>query len=123
MALESLILLSRTLTRLEVADLAIFSFGSTPRLLHPFESPLTDVEAANVLNEFSFAQEATNTTLLLETGLVFFFPTLLCQPQWFLLFEFRNICFWFFMFFFLTFFHIPPAPLSGRMSRNVVIHG
>ncbi|KAL1916197.1 uncharacterized protein VTP21DRAFT_5814 [Calcarisporiella thermophila] len=69
LAYETLALMSKALSQLEVGDLSIVSFGETVRLLHPFEQPFTDEAGANVLRQFTFNQNKTYVKKMVETTL------------------------------------------------------
>jgi midasin len=67
LALEALATLTTAMTRLEVGDIGVLSFGETVRLLHPLDSPFTDAAGAKVVSQFTFAQKKTNMARSLET--------------------------------------------------------
>lgn len=67
MACESLLLLCRSLSRLEVGDVSVTSFGQQIALVHPFGSPFTDESAGTVLRRFSFDQDGTDVDGMLST--------------------------------------------------------
>ena len=46
LAFESVALIAKALTLLEVGDLAIMSFGEGVKLLHKFQEPFTDSSGA-----------------------------------------------------------------------------
>ena len=60
LALESLTVLSKALTQLEVGQLAIASFGEQLRLLHPFDQPFTEQAGAFTMANFTFSQTKTH---------------------------------------------------------------
>lgn len=72
LAYETLTLVSKALSQLEVGDIAITSFGERIRLLHPFEQPFSGDAGASVLQQFTFAQQKTQVKSLLETSLALF---------------------------------------------------
>ena len=51
LAYESLTLISKALTQLEVGELSVVSFGDQVRLLHPFDKPFSD-ESGIVIYKF-----------------------------------------------------------------------
>ncbi|KAI9206668.1 uncharacterized protein BJ171DRAFT_496553 [Polychytrium aggregatum] len=69
MAYESLALISKALTQLEVGDLGIVSFGESVRLVHPFERPFSDDAGAEVLRRFTFSQGRTNVRTMMDTAI------------------------------------------------------
>ncbi|GAA5925946.1 AAA family ATPase midasin [Sporobolomyces koalae] len=70
LAFQSLALITRALTRLEVGGVSICRFGETMDVLHPFEGgPVSDDAGANLLNKFTFAQRTTDVRLLVERSL------------------------------------------------------
>ncbi|ORY99187.1 hypothetical protein BCR43DRAFT_435817, partial [Syncephalastrum racemosum] len=72
LAYETLTLVSKALSQLEVGDIAITSFGERIRLLHPFDQPFSGDAGASVLQQFTFAQQKTQVKSLLETSLALF---------------------------------------------------
>ncbi|CAO3702357.1 unnamed protein product [Rhizopus stolonifer] len=72
LAYETLALISKALTQLEVGDISISSFGERVRLLHPFGQPFTAESGASVLQQFTFAQQKTYVKNLIETSLGLF---------------------------------------------------
>lgn len=61
LAFQSLALISKALTTLEVGSIAISKFGKSMDILHSFEDGIfTDDEGAKVLDSFTFAQTETN---------------------------------------------------------------
>ncbi|KAI8145636.1 hypothetical protein BJV82DRAFT_511269 [Fennellomyces sp. T-0311] len=72
LAYETLSLISKALSQLEVGDIAITSFGERIRLLHPFDQPFTAESGASVLQQFTFAQQKTHVKQLIESSLSLF---------------------------------------------------
>ncbi|PHZ13684.1 midasin [Rhizopus microsporus ATCC 52813] len=72
LAYETLALISKALSQLEVGDISISSFGERVRLLHPFGQPFTSESGANVIQQFTFAQQKTYVKNLIETSLGLF---------------------------------------------------
>jgi len=61
LALESLVMVSRALTMLEVGEIGIMGFGSNVFMAHEFSEPFASHDAgAKVLQRFSFQQNYTN---------------------------------------------------------------
>ena len=69
LAFESLTLISNALNQLEVGEIGVISFGSTVKLLHPFEKAWSDEAGASVLSLFTFAQESTGVKLLMDQSI------------------------------------------------------
>ncbi|KAG1056125.1 hypothetical protein G6F43_001962 [Rhizopus delemar] len=72
LAYETLALISKALSQLEVGDISISSFGERVRLLHPFGQPFTAESGANVIQQFTFGQQKTYVKNLIETSLGLF---------------------------------------------------
>lgn len=72
LAYETLSLISKALSQLEVGDISITSFGERVRLLHPFDQPFTSESGASVLQQFTFAQQKTQVKELIESSLSLF---------------------------------------------------
>ncbi|KAI0270022.1 midasin [Gloeopeniophorella convolvens] len=70
LAYETLALVSKALTRLEVGDIGIAKFGEAVDVLHGFDDgPLTDQAGVQVMSAFGFNQKATNVLSLVEASL------------------------------------------------------
>ena len=70
LAFQTLALVSKALSRLEVGDVGIAKFGQSVDVLHGFESgPFTDQAGAKIIDAFRFDQKATQVLSLLETSL------------------------------------------------------
>ncbi|VDB91850.1 unnamed protein product [Peniophora sp. CBMAI 1063] len=70
LAYQTLALVSKALTRLEVGDVGIAKFGEAVEVLHGFdEGPFTDQAGTKVMGAFNFNQRATNVLSLVETSL------------------------------------------------------
>ena len=70
LAYETLALVSKALSRLEVGDIGIAKFGETVDVLHGFDDgPLTDQAATQVMTAFTFDQKATDVLALVEASL------------------------------------------------------
>ena len=70
LAYETLALISKALSRLEVGDVAIARFGKTVEILHGFdEGTFSDAAGARVMGSFGFNQQATNVLALMEKSL------------------------------------------------------
>ncbi|KAJ4439021.1 hypothetical protein ANN_14977 [Periplaneta americana] len=66
LAFESLALVSRALTLLEAGELAVISFGETPKILHQLGDPFTEQSGARLLQQFSFEQKKTRVGQLVD---------------------------------------------------------
>ncbi|KZV73642.1 hypothetical protein PENSPDRAFT_268056 [Peniophora sp. CONT] len=70
LAYQTLALVSKALTRLEVGDVGIAKFGEAVEVLHGFdEGPFTDQAGTKVMGAFNFNQRATNVLSLVDTSL------------------------------------------------------
>lgn len=70
LAFQTLALVSKALSRLEVGDVAIAKFGEAVDVLHPFDKgPFTDQAGTAVLDAFKFDQKATQVLSLVDTSL------------------------------------------------------
>ncbi|KAI8073967.1 hypothetical protein BC940DRAFT_267177 [Gongronella butleri] len=72
LAYEALSLISKAMSQLEVGDISITSFGEAVRLLHPFDQPFTSESGAQVIQQFTFAQQKTYIDKLVHTSLSLF---------------------------------------------------
>ncbi|CAG8487914.1 37837_t:CDS:10, partial [Gigaspora margarita] len=69
LAYETLALISKALSQLEVGDISIVSFGERVQLLHPFDQPFSSEAGAQVLHQFTFEQNKTYVRSLMETSI------------------------------------------------------
>ena len=69
LALESLVLLSRSLSQLEVGQISVASFGEDFRIAHPFDRQFSNDSAVNVIQHFRFQQRETQIRSLLIASL------------------------------------------------------
>ncbi|KAF7795345.1 hypothetical protein EIP86_006502 [Pleurotus ostreatoroseus] len=69
LAFQTLALVSKALSRLEVGDVAIAKFGQSVDVLHGFEAPFTDQAGTKIMDAFKFNQQATQVQSLLEASL------------------------------------------------------
>ena len=74
LALETVALLSKSLSMLEVGEISIVSFGAEPhiRIAHPLGVPFTNEAGPRVFRNFSYAQNGTNVKLLVEESIAIF---------------------------------------------------
>lgn len=67
LALESLVMVSRALTMLEVGQIGVLGFGANTFMAHEFTEPFASHDAgAKVLQKFTFQQDYTNIELLIK---------------------------------------------------------
>jgi hypothetical protein len=66
MACEAMATICKAMTKLEVGDISVLSFGDTVDLLHPLGKPFTAEAGASVLSRFSFNHESTRIADSLE---------------------------------------------------------
>lgn len=71
-ALETLVMVSRSLAMLEVGQVAVVAFGGSTRVAHAFTAPFSQDAGANLLRHFSFAQSRTDVKRLLQSTLELF---------------------------------------------------
>ncbi|KAG0206795.1 AAA ATPase midasin [Mortierella sp. GBA30] len=69
LAYESLALISKALSQLEVGEIGIMSFGERVDLLHPFDQPFTGEAGAKVLQRFGFDQSKTKVKEMMESSI------------------------------------------------------
>src|SRR6266404_9071402 len=70
LAYETLALVSKALSRLEVGDIGIAKFGEFVDVLHGFDDgPFTNQVGVQVMSAFTFAQNATNVSAMIEASL------------------------------------------------------
>lgn len=70
LAFQSLALISRALTRLEVGGISVCRFGEDVDVLHPFEAgSVSDEAGAKLIEKFTFSQRSTDVRLLVERTL------------------------------------------------------
>eukprot|EP01100_Stratorugosa_tubuloviscum_P002608 TRINITY_DN1621_c0_g1_i1.p1 TRINITY_DN1621_c0_g1~~TRINITY_DN1621_c0_g1_i1.p1 ORF type:complete len:202 (+),score=98.71 TRINITY_DN1621_c0_g1_i1:95-700(+) len=70
MALEALTLITSALTKLDVGQIAVVSFGKNIEPLHHFNQPFTTEQSGpQILSQFKFDQQETNLATFLETSI------------------------------------------------------
>ncbi|EEB08347.2 midasin [Schizosaccharomyces japonicus yFS275] len=72
LAMETLALVSKALSLLEVGQIAVMKFGEHPQLLHPFDKQLTSDSGADLLSHFTFEDSKTNVLELTEASMKLF---------------------------------------------------
>lgn len=72
LAFETLALVSKALTRLEVGDIAIAKFGESVEVIHDFNNgSFSDDDGTEILDAFQFKQNATDVLSLIETSIAY----------------------------------------------------
>ncbi|QSL65832.1 hypothetical protein MERGE_000110 [Pneumocystis wakefieldiae] len=72
LAFETLALISKSLSLLEVGEICIMSFGAKPLLIHPFKEPFTSQSGAKLVRQFTFNQSATDLKALTQMSIDIF---------------------------------------------------
>ncbi|EMR10018.1 hypothetical protein PNEG_01773 [Pneumocystis murina B123] len=72
LAFETLALISKSLSLLEVGEICIMSFGDKPLLIHPFKEPFTSQSGAKLVRQFKFNQSTTDLKALTEISIDMF---------------------------------------------------
>ncbi|WBW75147.1 midasin, Mdn1 [Schizosaccharomyces osmophilus] len=72
LALETLALVTKSLSLLEVGQIAVMKFGDEPELLHPFDKPFSSEVGADIFSHFSFEQSGTNVLSLTDASMRLF---------------------------------------------------
>lgn len=81
LALESLVMVSRALTMLEVGQVGVLGFGANTFMAHEFTEPFASHDAgAKVLQKFSFDQDHTDISLLIRQTIARFRAARLQNP-------------------------------------------
>jgi midasin len=71
-ALETLALVSRSLSMLEVGEICIVSFGSSVQVAHPFSAPFSAEAGSKVFESFGFQQTRTDVKRLVKDSIELF---------------------------------------------------
>ena len=72
LALQSLVMISRSLSMLEAGQICIVAFGHDMRVAHAFDAPLSTAAGGEIFQNFSFQQTATNVKALLAQSIPLF---------------------------------------------------
>jgi len=72
LALQTVALVARALSALEVGQIAVMSFGEAASVVHPFDTPFTADSGVNAFERFTFSQQKTDVRRLLESSLSLF---------------------------------------------------
>ena len=72
LAFETLALVSKSLTMLEVGEICVVGFGNEVRVAHEFEKPFSSEAGAQIFQHFSFQQTKTNVRKLVADSITLF---------------------------------------------------
>jgi len=72
LALETLVMVSKSLSMLEVGQISVVGFGESVRVAHDFDMPFSADAGPNVLSQFSFQQDRTDVTRLVRESIELF---------------------------------------------------
>ncbi|KAK5118353.1 hypothetical protein LTR62_002866 [Meristemomyces frigidus] len=72
LAFETVALVAKAMSMLEVGELSIISFGENVRVAHDFSTPFTTEAGAQVYRQFTFSQTRTNVRRLLAESIELF---------------------------------------------------
>ncbi|KAL2064559.1 hypothetical protein VTL71DRAFT_3696 [Oculimacula yallundae] len=72
LALETLVMVSKSLSMLEVGQISVVGFGESVHVAHDFETPFSADAGPNVLSQFSFQQDRTDVTKLVRESIELF---------------------------------------------------
>lgn len=81
LALQALVCVSRSLTMLEVGEVAVVGFGEEVKVAHAFDKPLDSQSGAQILQHLTFQQTRTDVVLLLQESLALFRAAKLRAPN------------------------------------------
>ncbi|RXG61650.1 Midasin [Armadillidium vulgare] len=66
LARESIALVAKALTLLEVGQVGVISFGESTKILHPFHKPFSDLSGGKIFGNLTFSQSKSNFAQMLE---------------------------------------------------------
>ncbi|KAK1816461.1 AAA ATPase midasin [Friedmanniomyces endolithicus] len=72
LAFETVALVTKAMSMLEVGELSVVGFGETVNVAHDFSTPFTSDAGAQIFKQFSFAQSRTNVRQLLAESIELF---------------------------------------------------
>jgi midasin len=72
LAFETLVMISKSLSMLEVGEICIVSFGESVRVAHDFETPFSNEAGPKVFQNFGFDQDRTDITKLVKQSIELF---------------------------------------------------
>ena len=72
LAFETLVMVSRTLSMLEVGEISVLAFGETVKVAHGFEESFAGDAGVKILRSFAFQQNRTDITRLVRESIELF---------------------------------------------------
>ncbi|KAH0536881.1 hypothetical protein FGG08_006284 [Glutinoglossum americanum] len=72
LAFETLALVSKSLSMLEVGEISVVGFGNTVRVAHEFDKPFTNEAGVRILEQFGFQQTKTDVRKLISESINLF---------------------------------------------------
>lgn len=72
LALEALVLVSKSLSMLEVGEICVVGFGDDVKVVHEFDKPFSADAGINILQQLGFRQTKTNVRKLVEESITLF---------------------------------------------------
>ena len=72
LAFETLALISKSLSMLEVGQICVVGFGEQVKVAHEFDKPFSSEAGVQVFRQFSFSQQRTDVNKLVEESLALF---------------------------------------------------
>ncbi|KAI9742560.1 MAG: hypothetical protein M1818_003700 [Claussenomyces sp. TS43310] len=72
LALETLVMVSKSLSMLEVGQICVVGFGQDVHVTHEFETPFSSDAGPNIFSNFAFEQSRTDVTKLIRTSIELF---------------------------------------------------
>ncbi|XP_040203696.1 LOW QUALITY PROTEIN: midasin [Rana temporaria] len=72
LAYEALAVIGNALTLLEVGQIAVYSFGESVKLLHPFHEQFSELSGSRILSQCKFQQKKTLLAQFLESSVPMF---------------------------------------------------
>ena len=72
LAFEALVLVSKSLSMLEVGEICVVGFGDDVRVVHAFDEPFSSAAGINILQQLGFQQTRTNVRKLVAESITLF---------------------------------------------------
>ena len=72
LAFEALVLVSKTLSMLEVGEICVVGFGEDVKVVHAFDDPFSSAAGINILQQLGFQQTRTNVRRLVAESITLF---------------------------------------------------
>jgi len=72
LAFEALVLVSKSLSMLEVGEICVVGFGDDVKMVHGFEKPFSSEAGINILQHLGFKQTKTNVRKLISESITLF---------------------------------------------------